>query len=117
MTVRQVSPMRHDREVRRAWWSCLLFVPSLVASFLTGEGLVAASGHGGEAEVPFGIALAAGLPAVVVFALPMLAVWHFGRQAERRGNLEGRTPIVVAVVLTAGFLALNLVQVLARLLV
>lgn len=117
MSVRQVSPRRHDRDVRRAWWACVLFVPSLVAAFLTGEGLVAASGHGSDQEVPVGIALAAGLPAIAVFALPVLAVWHFGRQAERHGNLEGRTPIVVAIVLAGGFLALNLAQLLVRLLV
>lgn len=117
MTVRQIPSRRQDRDVRRAWWSFALFVPSFVASFLTGEGLVVALGYGsGDQEVPAGIALAAGLPAIIVFALPTLLVWHFGSRAERHGNREGRAPIVVALVLSGGFLALNLVQLVARLL-
>ena len=110
MTVRQLPSTGQDRDVRLAWWSLALFVPSMVAAFVTGEGLLAALGHSGDETVPAGVALMAGLPAIFVFALPTLLVRHFGRQAERRGHPDGRTPIIVALVIAGGFLAMNLFQ-------
>lgn len=110
MTVHQVPSTGHDRDVRRAWWSFALFVPSLVAAFIAGEGLLAAMGHSGDQSPPAGTALMAGLPAILVFALPTLLVWYFGHQAERHGHPEGRTPVLVAVVIAGGFLAMNLFQ-------
>lgn len=59
----------------------------------------------------------AGLPAILVFALPTLIVWYFGRQAVRRGHPEGRTPVIVAVVIAGGFLAMNLFQLVVGLIV
>ncbi len=115
MTVQQVPSTGHDRDVRRAWWSCALFAPSLVAAFITGEGLLAAMGHGGDQSPPAGVALMAGLPAILVFALPTLLVWYFGHHAERHGHPEGRTPVIVAVVIAGGFLAMNLFQLVVRL--
>jgi hypothetical protein len=110
MTVHQIPSPDHDRDVRRAWWSFALFVPSLVAAFLTGEALLAAMGHSGDQSPPAGTALMAGLPAILVFGLPTMLVWYFGHQAERHGHPEGRTPIIVAVVIAGGFLAMNLFQ-------
>lgn len=110
MTVHQVPSTGHDRDVRRAWWSFALFGPSLVAAFITGEGLLAAMGHSGDQTPPVGVALMAGLPAVLVFALPTVLVWYFGHQAQRHGRPEGRTPVTVAVVIAGGFLAMNLFQ-------
>ena len=117
MTVDRLPSTDHDRDVRRAWWSFALFVPSLVAAFITGEGLLAALGYGGDQAPPAGTALMAGLPALLVFALPTLVVWYFGHQAERHGHPEGRTPIIVAVVIAGGFLAVNLFQLLIGLVV
>lgn len=110
MTVHQAPSTGHDRDVRRAWWSFAWFVPSLVAAFITGEGLLAAMGHSDDPSPPAGIALMAGLPAVLVFALPTLLVWYFGHRAQRHGHPEGRTPVMVAVVIAGGFLAMNLFQ-------
>ena len=117
MTVHQLPSTGHDRDVRRAWWSFALFVPSLVAAFITGEALLAAQGHSGDQSPPVGTALMAGLPAILVFALPTLLVWYFGHQAERHGHPGGRTPVIVAVVVSGGFLAMNLLQLVARLIV
>lgn len=117
MTVHQLPSTGHDRDVRRAWWSFALFVPSLVAAFITGEALLAAQGHSGDQSPPVGTALMAGLPAILVFALPTLLVWYFGHQAERHGHPEGRTPVIVAFVVSGGFLAMNLLQLVARLIV
>lgn len=110
MTVRRVPPAGHDRDVRRAWWSFALFVPSLIAAFITGGALLAAMGHGEDESPPAGTALMAGLPAIVVFALPTLLVWYFGHQAQRHGHPEGRTPVLGAVLIAGGFLAMNLLQ-------
>lgn len=110
MTVHQLPATDHDRDTRRAWWSFALFVPSLVAAFITGEGLLAALGHSGDQTPPAGTALLTGLPALVVFALPTLVVWYFGHQAERHGHPEGRTPVIVAVVISGAFVAVNLLQ-------
>ena len=115
MTVHQAPPT--DRDVRRAWWSITLFAPSLVAAFITGEGLAAAMGYTGDQSPPLGTALVAGLPAIAVFALPILLVRHFGHRAERHGHPEGRTPVVVALVVAGGFLALNLFQLVLGLIV
>jgi hypothetical protein len=117
MTVHRVPSTGHGRDVRRAWWSFALFVPSLVAAFITGEGLLAAMGHTGDQSPPAGTALMAGLPAILVFALPTLLVWYFGRQAVRNGYREGRTPVVVAAVIAGGFLAMNLFQLVVGLIV
>jgi hypothetical protein len=79
--------------------------------------LLAAFGHSGDETVPVGIALMAGLPAILVFALPTLPVWHFGRRAERHGHPEGRTPVIVALAVSGAFLAMNLFQLFAALFV
>jgi hypothetical protein len=117
MTVHQVPSAGTDRDVRRAWWSFALFVPSLVAAFITGEALLAAMGHSGDQSPPAGTALMAGLPAIVVFASPTLVIWYFGHQAERHGHPEGRTPVLVAVVIAGAFLAVNLFQLVLGLIV
>ena len=107
MTVRSARP-DPERELRRAWWSLTLFVPSLLAAFLVGEFLFAATGHEDDASPPIGAVLLAGGPALLVFVLPTLVVWHFGSRAQRDGRPDGRTPILVAVIVAGGFIALNL---------
>jgi hypothetical protein len=109
MSLHHVPPAAHDRDVRRAWWSIALFAPSLVAAFVIGEGLLAAMGHIDDPSPPGATALMAGLPATLVFALPTLLVWHLGHRAQGHGHPEGRTPVIVALVIAGGFLALNLV--------
>lgn len=110
MTVQRAQT--RDRDVDRAWWSLMLFLPSLIAAFVTGEGLLAVMGHSDDQSPPVGTALMAGVPAMLVFAAPTLLVWFFGHRAERHGHREGRTPVVVAVVVAGAFIALNLVQLL-----
>lgn len=117
MTTHQSQRRRQPDDVRRAWWSLALFAPSFVAAFVTGEGLLAALGHSGDPAVPPAIALAAGLPAMAVFALPTLVVGHFARVAVRHGHPEGRTPLVVAALGSGCFVAINLLQLLIGLFV
>ena len=118
MTVHQLPSTDQARDVRRAWWSLAWFIPSLVSAFLTGEALLAALGYsGGDQSPAAGTVLMAGLPAILVFATPTLLVWHFGHRAERHGHSEGRTPIIVAIVISAWFVAMNLLQLVVGLLV
>jgi hypothetical protein len=113
-TTPRIPTAGHDHDVRRAWWSFLLFVPSFVAAFVTGEGLAAAFGYADPgATVPVGTALVVGLTACLVFALPTLAVWFFGHRAVEHGHPDGRAPVVVALTVSAAFLASNLVQLVA----
>lgn len=99
-------------EVRRAWWSLLGFVPALGLAFAVGEGLAAALGHpsGGADEAPWWVMVVAGVPALVVFALPAVAAVHFARRADRLGDQRGRLPAAVAVAVGAAFVLLNLVS-------
>ena len=100
---------------RRAWWSLLGFVPSLALAFLIGEGLISALGYptGGENQAPWWAALIAVTPALLVFVLPAVAATHFGRRAMRLGDIRGRLPMTVALVVVAGFVLLNGISALA----
>jgi hypothetical protein len=110
MTVTQhPAPVAGARYTRRAWWSLLGFVPSLVLAFVIGEGLISLLGYpcGGEEQPPWRAVLVAVTPALVVFVLPAVAAVHFGRRAVRLGDAGGRRPMVVALVVAAGFVLLN----------
>lgn len=120
----QPSPHESDRPPRRtpgevaylrAFWSMLLFPVGLVGSFLTGEGLLSALAEDPENPAVWQM-LAAGVPAMVVFALPAVVVWLFARRATRLGHSEGWVPGLVAIVLVLAFVAVNLLSFLARLL-
>lgn len=114
MAVPRVPSAGREADVRRAWWSLGLFVPPFAAAFVTGEALLVALGHSGDHSPPAGTALAAGLPALMVFALPTLLVRHFRRRAGRHGDPESRTPVTVALVVAGAVAALNLSQLVAR---
>lgn len=94
---------------RRAWWSLIGFVPSFALAFVVGEGLVSALGHpsGGEEQAPWWVALIAVTPALAVLVLPAVVAVHLGRRAMRLGDVRGRLPAAVALVVAAGFVLLN----------
>lgn len=100
---------------RRAWWSLLGFVPSFALAFLIGEGLISALGYpvGGAEEAPWWAALTATTPALIVFVLPAVLAVHFGRRAVKLGDVRGRLPMILALVVAAGFVLLNVVSGLA----
>lgn len=99
-------------DVGRAWASLLLFPFAFIAAFVVGEGLAAALGHpaGGEEQVPWWVMLTATVPALAVFALPAVLAAVFARRARRAGNPGGRLPMVIAVVVAAVFIGLNIVS-------
>lgn len=94
---------------RRAWWSLAGFAPSFVLAFLVGEGLISALGYpvGGSAQAPWWATLLAGVPALVVFALPAVLSVHYGRGAVRLGDARGRIPMMVGVAVAGAFVLLN----------
>lgn len=103
------APLDAPQCTRRAWWSLLGFVPSLALAFLIGEGLISALGYptGGADQAPWWAALVAATPALVVFVLPAVLAVHFGRRAMKLGDVRGRLPMIVGVVVAAGFVLLN----------
>lgn len=98
--------------LRRAWWSLLGFVVTFVLAFVVGEGVASALGHpsGGDQPAELWVMVAAGVPALLVFALPAVPAVLYGRRAMRLGEPRGRYPAVVAVVVASGFVLLNLVS-------
>ncbi len=53
------------------------------------------------------MAIAATVPALVVFVLPAVLAVHFGRQALRLGDRRARVPVAVALVIAVGFVLTN----------
>ncbi|WP_299929416.1 hypothetical protein [uncultured Nocardioides sp.] len=98
--------------LRRAWWSLLGFVVTFFLAFAVGEGLASALGHptGSAETAEWWVMVLAGVPALVVFALPAVLAVHYGRRAVRLGESRGRYPIVVALVVAGGFVLLNLLS-------
>jgi hypothetical protein len=94
---------------RRAWWSLLGFAPSFALAFAVGEGIISALGYpsGGGEQAPWWAATTAAIPALVVFVLPAVAATYFGRRATRLGDVNGRLPVVVGIVVAGAFLLLN----------
>jgi hypothetical protein len=98
--------------LRRAWWSLLGFVVTFFLAFGIGEGIATALGQpsGSSEAAAWWVMLLAGVPALVVFALPAVPAVHYGRRAVRLGEPRGRYPIVVALVVAGGFVLLNLLS-------
>lgn len=91
-------------------WLCLVgFVPCFFAAFAVGEGLSSAFGYdvGTSATPPYWVMIASTVPALVVFALPGVAAWIFGRRAARRGDRRGYVPAAIGAVIAGAFVVTN----------
>ena len=106
-----------QRALRQAWWSLLLFPVSFVLAFVVGEGIPAWLGYAEPSldSTPWWVIAVAVVPAVVVFAAPLLVTAHFSREAVAEREPGGRLPLVVAAMAVGGFVALNLLGGLAQL--
>ena len=98
-----------DKDYRRAWLSLALYPFAFVIAFVVGEGLATLFGYEvGDGEVaPLWIALAAGLPALLVMAVPPALAIHFGRRAVAGGREAAKVPMYVAVGMLVMFVGLN----------
>lgn len=105
----EVNHSHRDRT--KAWWSLVLLPPAFVAAFVVGEGLLTLYGYDtdGSTTPPVWAILAAGLPALVVFAVPALVSTYFGRRGVAAGDPSARVPMLVAIALTVLFAVQNLV--------
>lgn len=99
-------PMSPD--VRWAWWCVVAWFPAVVLAFLVGEGLAALFGYSGEELPAWWFALLVVLASTAVLAVPTaLAVW-FDRRARRSGDDRAHVPALLLLVLTGGFVLVNL---------
>ena len=101
-------PHRDTRDVRLAW-ACFIASPVFfVLAFAVGEGMSGLLGYEGIGPPPLGLGVLIVVAALVVFSIPAaLAVW-FARRAHVRGDDRAKVPAIVLVVMSAGFLAMNL---------
>lgn len=104
--------------MHQAWWSLLLFPVSFVVAFVVGEGIPAWLGYAEPSldTTPWWVIALAVVPAVLVFAAPLLVTAHFSRTSVSEGHREGRLPLLVAAGAVGGFVALNLLGGLVQLL-
>lgn len=98
---------RSDRA--RSWWSLALIPVAFVAAFVVGEGLLALYGYEAHGEpAPPGWAIAgAALPALAVFAVPMVLALRFGRRALLAGDEGAKLPMAIGVAVTTVFVLQN----------
>ncbi|HET6967899.1 MAG TPA: hypothetical protein VFI44_06460 [Ornithinibacter sp.] len=77
-------------------------------AFVVGEGLSSVLGASGDGTQPWWVGASALVAALVVFSIPAaLATWFWSR-AHREGDDRARVPAAILVVLSLGFLAMNL---------
>ena len=118
MTIPAAPTTHRARRFKRlAWWSLALFPVCFVGAFLVGEGLASLLGYDSAegATAPLRVVLVAGLPALVVFALPAVLTVYFGRRAMHLGQREALAPVVIALTVAGGFVVLNLLSYVAGL--
>lgn len=103
------------KKMSRAWWSLLLFIPALIAAFVVGEGIPAWLGYDlpSVGTTPLWVITLAFCAATVVMALPLLVV---NRLSRREQEAADRTPLLVAWIVVAGFVGLNLFGLVTQLL-
>jgi hypothetical protein len=109
---------RASKDYRLAWLALLLFPFSLAGAFLVGNGLATVLGvpTDGSAVPPVWAALAVGVPAVLVFAIPAAVATLLCRRAARLGRPSAWGPAIVAAVLVVVFCGQNLLAYLAQVL-
>ena len=113
---RDASPANDsaNRAYRRAWWSLALYPVAFVAAFVIGEGLYSVF-TGDQGSAAWWEILLAATPAILVFAIPGILAWTWGCRAVRLGRRDGNLPAFVGAALAVGFVGVNLLSGLLRL--
>lgn len=102
------------RTVRLGWLAFATTPVMFALGSLLGEWLLSRQGHdSSDPDLPVGVALAAGLPALVLLVAPALVGAWCGRRASGQGNPGGRTLLLTSGIVGVVLVALNLVQVVA----
>jgi hypothetical protein len=109
-TLEKPAPTDPARDVRRAWWSLALYLPSFVLAFVVGEGMATALGVSEAEDVSWWVYPVVGIPACLVFALPLLVTAVLSRRAVGGGRRDGWWPVLVGGLVAGMFLLLNLVN-------
>ena len=107
----QFQPV-HSKDVRWAWICTALIPVGLVAAIVVGSVIASWLGYdsGGEDLAPLGVAVAAGIPAMLVGLVPAGLAVYLGLRARRAGDERGLVPAIVAGALGCGFVAMNLLS-------
>ena len=100
---------RADIAYRRAWWSLALYPVALVAAFVIGEGLITLLTDD-VGDPAFWQVLVAGIPALIVFAIPGILAVIEGRKAMRLGRTDGKAPAIVGAVIAIAFVGQNILS-------
>ena len=97
------------RDLTISWLSLIGYIVSFFAAFGVGEGLASAFGYdvGTEVMPPAWVAIASTVPALVVFAIPGIIAWIFGRRAQRAGVRRGAVPAWIGFAIAVLFALLN----------
>lgn len=103
------SDAKGRRDMTIAWLCLIGFILSFPAAFGVGEGLASLFGYsvGTSVTPPVWVVMASTVPALVVFALPGVAAWIFGRRAWRAGQRRGLIPAWIGVTIALLFLLTN----------
>ena len=103
------SDAKGRRDVTIAWLCLIGFILSFPAAFGVGEGLSSLFGYdvGTSVRPPVWVMVASTVPALVVFALPGVAAWVFGRRARREGQRRGMLPAWIGATIAALFVLTN----------
>lgn len=88
------------RSLRFAWISVAVMPVAFVAAMFIGDGLLTMQSYesGGAESVPVGVALKAGIPALLVIIAPAITAILFGFRARRQGASIGMFPAVTGIV-------------------
>lgn len=98
------------RDVRRSWTVLALTPVTGLASVLLSDWLFQLLGYSTDAgeAAPTGVAVAVGLPVVLLAAAPALLAYRYGLRALREGSREGIVPAMLGAAFAASFFTLNL---------
>ena len=103
-----VNSVRARRSLRLAWISVAILPLAFVGAMILGDGLLTLQGYqSGDSEIPRGVALMAGIPAVLVLIAPTIPAIGFGLRARRLGIPAGAIPALVGLVVAAMSILLN----------
>lgn len=105
---------RQVTSLARAWISVALIPVALIVAMVVGEGLYGLLGYKPEEGAePLWVALAAGIPAVLLFLAPCVSAVLYGNRARAQGHRLGWVPLSIGAALGLWMLVGNVATLLA----